>query len=60
MIEILIILVVVGVCLYMVNTYIPMAAPVKNVINVLVVLCLIIFLLNAFGITHFHPPVTRR
>lgn len=56
MIEIFIVLVVVGVCLWLVNTHIPMAAPIKTVINVIVVLFLVIWLLNTFGITHFHIP----
>jgi hypothetical protein len=56
-IEVLIVLVVVGVVLWLVNTYIPMAPPIKTVLNVTVVLILVIWLLNVFGITHFHPHV---
>jgi len=53
MIELLIVLVVCGVALYFVNQYVPMAPPFKTLINVVVVLCLAIFLLNFFGITNF-------
>lgn len=56
MIGIIVVLVVVGVCLWLVNTYIPMAQPVKTVINVIVVLFLVIWLLNTFGVTHFTLP----
>ena len=56
MIAILITLVIVGVCLYLVNAYIPMAQPIKTVINVIVVLFLIIMLLNFAGIIHYHLP----
>jgi hypothetical protein len=53
LVELIVLLVVIGVVMYMVNTYIPMAAPIKTVINVVVVLALCIWLLNYFGITHF-------
>jgi hypothetical protein len=56
MIEILVVLVVIGVCLYLVNAYVPMAPPVKTVLNVLVVLFLVIWLLQVFGITRFQLP----
>jgi hypothetical protein len=59
MIEVLILLVVAGVVLWLVNTYIPMAPPIKTVINVLVVLILVVWLLNVFGITHFNPHVGK-
>jgi len=59
MISVLIILVIVGVALYMVNTYIPMAAPVKTIINVVVVLLLVLYLLQAFGIGDFKLPRVR-
>lgn len=49
MVSILVTLVVVGVCLYLVNTYIPMAPPVKNILNVVVVLMLVLWLLSVFG-----------
>ncbi len=43
-------LVVVGLCLYLVQTYIPMAAPVKTVLNVVIILVLCLWLLRVFGI----------
>ena len=49
-ISILVILVVAGVVLYLVNTYVPMANPIKTILNVVVVLVVCIWLLNAFGI----------
>ena len=56
MIGILITLVIVGVCLYLVNQYIPLAPPIRLVINVIVVLFLIIMLLNFAGIIHYRLP----
>ncbi len=49
-ISIMVVLVIVGLVLYLINTYIPMAKPVKTVLNVVVVLLLCLWLLNAFGI----------
>lgn len=53
MVELLVILVICGVVLYLVNTYIPMAPPIKTIINVVAVLILCIYLLQFFGITHW-------
>lgn len=55
MITIILTLVIVGVCLYLLEAYVPMSPPIKTVIRVVVVLCLILFLLNAFGI--FSSPI---
>lgn len=52
MIEALIVLVIVGVCLYLVNAFVPMAPPIKTVINVIVVLFLCVWLLDFFGIVN--------
>jgi len=52
-IEVLIILCVVGVALYLINTYVPMARPFKVTINVIVVLVLVIWVLHLFGLVHF-------
>jgi hypothetical protein len=49
-IGILLVLVIAGVCLWLVTTYIPMAPPIKTVITVLVVLLLVVWLLNIFGL----------
>lgn len=50
MITLIVLLVIVGVCLYLVETYIPISPPIKIVIRVVVVLFLILYLLRAFGI----------
>jgi hypothetical protein len=56
-IQVLLVLIVVGVVLYLVQTYIPMAAPIKTIITVVVVLILCIWLLQVFGVV---APVIRR
>ena len=43
-------LVVVGILLYLVNNYIPMDSKIKTIINVVVVIVVVIWLLQAFGL----------
>ena len=50
LVQLIIALVIVGVVLYLVNTYLPMAPPIKTIINVVVVLVVCLWLLSAFGI----------
>lgn len=50
MIEALIVLVVVGLVLYLVTTYIPMPPAFKTVIIAIAILILCVWLLSAFGI----------
>jgi hypothetical protein len=50
LIQFVVILAVVGVILWLVNTYIPMSSAIKGVLNVVVIIAVIIFALNTFGI----------
>lgn len=50
LISIIITLVIVGVLLWLVNAYIPMAAPIKNILNIVVILFVILWLLSVFGV----------
>lgn len=43
-------LIVIGVLLWLVNTYIPMDGKIKKILNVVVVICVVVWLLFAFGI----------
>jgi len=43
-------LIVVGVLLWLVNTYIPMDGKIKKILNVVVVICVVVWLLFAFGV----------
>lgn len=47
---ILLVLIITGVILWLVNTYIPMDGTIKKIFNAVVVIVLIIWLLKAFGI----------
>lgn len=44
------VLIVVGVILWLVNTYIPMDRKIKNILNIVVVIIVVIWLLSIFGI----------
>jgi hypothetical protein len=48
--NVLIILIVVGVLLWLVNSYIPMDSKIKSILNVVAVLLVLVWLLKVFGI----------
>lgn len=50
LVHLVVILIVVGVCLWLINSYIPMDAKIKQILNIVVVICVILFILSAFGI----------
>ena len=50
LIELVVTLIVVGFLLWLVNTYIPMARPIKNIINIVVVFAIVLWLLYTFGL----------
>ena len=50
LVTLIITLIVVGVLLWLVNTYIPMDGKIKKIINVVVVIVVILWLLRVFGV----------
>jgi hypothetical protein len=46
-------LIVVGVLLWLVNTFIPMAGSIKSILNAVVVIVVVIWLINTFGLLHY-------
>jgi hypothetical protein len=50
LIQLVIVLVVVGVILWVINSYIPMQATIKKILNVVVIIAVIIWLLSVFGL----------
>jgi len=50
LISLIVTLIVIGVLLWLVNCYIPMDGKIKNIINVVAVICVVIWLLSVFGI----------
>ena len=50
LIQLVLVLVAVGVILWVINSYIPMQATIKKILNVVVVLVVIVWLLSVFGL----------
>ena len=50
LITIVITLIVAGVLLWLVNTYIPMDGKIKKVLNIVVMVVVVLWLLNVFGV----------
>jgi hypothetical protein len=50
LITLVLVLVIVGVALWLINSFIPMQSTIKTILNVVVVIVVIFWLLSAFGI----------
>jgi hypothetical protein len=50
LVSLVITLIVIGVLLWLVNSYIPMDGKIKQILNVVVLICVVVWLLYAFGI----------
>jgi len=50
LITLVIVLVVVGVVLWLINSYIPMQSTIKKILNAVVVIVVVLWLLSAFGV----------
>lgn len=50
LLNVLFVLIVAGVILWLVNTYIPMDRKIKNILNIVVVVMVVIWLLQVFGL----------
>jgi len=50
LISIIVVLLIIGVLLWIINTYIPMAAPIKAILNLVVFICVVIWVLSALGL----------
>ena len=54
LIYMVLILIIVGVVLWLINSFIPMASSIKSILNIVVVIVVIMWLLNFFDIFHLH------
>jgi hypothetical protein len=52
LLHIFVVLIVVGVLLWLVNHFIPMAGSIKSILNAVVVILVVLWLLDVFGIFH--------
>jgi hypothetical protein len=50
LLNLVVVLIVVGIGLYLVNRYIPMASSIKSILNVVVVVAVCVWLLQATGL----------
>jgi hypothetical protein len=57
LIQIVLLLIIVGVVLWLINRYIPMAASIKSILNAVVVIAVIVWLLNVFGLLTTIPKI---
>jgi flagellar biogenesis protein FliO len=52
LINLVAVLIIVGVLLWLVNRFIPMARSIKSILNAVVVIVVVFWLLNVFGLVH--------
>jgi len=52
LVNLVVILIVVGVLLWLVNRFIPMAGSIKSILNAVVVIAVVFWLLSVFGLIH--------
>jgi len=52
LIQLVMVLIVVGVVLWLINTFIPMQGTIKSILNAVVVIVVVLWLLNVFGLFH--------
>jgi hypothetical protein len=57
LVNLIIILVVIGLVMWLINTYIPMAAGIKSLINIVVFVVVLIWVLRIFGLVTSIPGV---
>lgn len=55
LIDIVLVLIVVGLILWLVNTYVPMAGGIKSLLNVVVFVVVLIWVLQVFGLVGAIP-----
>lgn len=61
LVEVIVMLAVFGLIIYLLNSYVPMAQPIRIVINAIVVIALALWLLDYFGVMRsFHGGGRRR
>jgi hypothetical protein len=52
LVQVVMALIVVGVLLWLVNRFIPMAGSIKSILNAVVVIAVVLWLLDVFGLLH--------
>ena len=57
LIHVVVVLIVVGVILWLINRFIPMAGSIKTILNAVVVIAVVLWLLNVFGVLGSLPNI---
>lgn len=57
LLHVVLVLIVVGVALWLINRFIPMAGSIKTILNVVVIIVVILWLLQVFGIFSYHSMI---
>jgi hypothetical protein len=52
LVQLVLVLMVVGVLLWLINRYIPMQGTIKSILNAVVVIVVVLWVLNVFGVLH--------
>lgn len=50
LVSLILVLIVVGVVLWLINTYVPMNSKIKSILNAVVVIAVVLWLLKVFGL----------
>jgi hypothetical protein len=53
LIQLVVILIVIGVLLWLVNSYIPMQGSIKRILNGVVIIAVVLWLVNVFGLLSY-------
>ena len=57
LLQMVLVLVVVGVLLWLVNRFIPMQGTIKSILNAIVIICVVLWILNVFGLFRSLPGI---
>ena len=60
MIELIVMLIIIGVIMYLVNSVVPMDSRIKLIINVIVLIVILLWVLSVFGLIDFPNAHFRR
>jgi hypothetical protein len=57
LVQVVLVLIVIGLVLSLINRYVPMAGSIKSILNAVVVIAVIVWLLNVFGLLTGFPRI---
>jgi len=50
LLNVVVVLIVVGILLWLINSFIPMDRKIKSILNIVVIIAVVLWLLNVFGV----------